>query len=276
MTVSKDYTTKKLRLLYACKESKRFTDLIEEVDVSRAWLSEALKDLVEKGLVSKTSDDRYVLTEKGRAFIEEREVMELVREAIRKLGAETVKKNIEELLRKKITKAVSEVDLAEALIKLLRVWANITAYWLECSQPGLSKRISREELKAVAAIESVLRELGRKDQWWRTFRTLVPEADIMEDYYKLGVSAVIGMVDNFANLDSIIESADRELLNIKPVIDLLDTNLRNHILLLLDVIEERKKALEPFTAEKAGRKRCITTNIDKSEILAWFMGQSFP
>lgn len=96
---NKDYTTKKLKLLYACREPKRFTDLFEEVGVSKAWLSEALKDLAKKGFVSKTSDDRYVLTEKGRVFIEEREVMELVREAIRKLGAETVKKNIEEILR---------------------------------------------------------------------------------------------------------------------------------------------------------------------------------
>ena len=268
--------TKKQQLLAACKEPKRFTDLLGEVGVSKYWLSVALKELMHEGLIRKLPDGRYVITDEGKILAEETEVYELVREAIRKLGAETVKKNIEELLRKKITKAVSEVDLAEALIKLLRVWANITAYWLECSQPSLSKHISREELKAVAAIESVLRELGRKDQWWRTFRTLVPEADIMEDYYKLGVSAVIGMVDNFANLDNIIKSADQELSNIKPAIDLLDTNLRNHILLLLDAIEERKKALEPFTAEKAGRKRCITTNIDKSEILAWFMGQSFP
>jgi Mn-dependent DtxR family transcriptional regulator len=103
MTVSKDYITKKLRLLFACKEPKRFTDLIDEVNVSRAWLSVALKELIRKGLIRKLPDGRYVITDEGKMLAEETEVYELVREAIRTLGAETVKKSVEELLKKRVT-----------------------------------------------------------------------------------------------------------------------------------------------------------------------------
>jgi DNA-binding HxlR family transcriptional regulator len=277
MAVSRDRTTKKLRLLYACKEPKRFTELIEEVDVSRAWLSEALRDLIKKGLIAKTPDDRYILTEKGRALIEEREVMELVREAVRALGAETVKRSVEELLKKRVAKAVSEVELADALIRLLRVWANVTAYWLACTPFALSKRVSGEEMRAVAAVESVLRELGKKERWWQAFRTLVPEADMMEDHHRIGVAPVIGMVENFARPERIVRFAEEELQGIKTKVDVMDTSLREPVLLLLSKIEERKRALEQLFAEETGKKRHFEGgDAFPSDVLAWFMRQSPP
>jgi len=277
MAVGRDRTTKKLKLLYACKEPKRFTELIEEVDVSRAWLSEALRDLTKRGLLAKTPDDRYVLTEKGRAFIEEREVMELVREAVRVLGAETVKRGVEELLKKRVAKAVSEVELADALIRLLRVWANVTAYWLAYTPFALSKRVSGEEMRAVAAVESVLRELGKKERWWQAFQTLVPEVKMMEQYHRIGVAPVIGMVENFARPERIVRFAEEELRSVKTKVDVLDTSLREPVLLLLSKIEERKRVLEQLLAEETGRKKRVEiSGIFPSDALAWFMGQSLP
>jgi len=93
---------KRQRVFIACREPKRFTDLLVEVGMSKNYLSQVLKELENEGLIRKLPDRRYVVTDKGRALAEKLaedvEVIELVMKAVNLRGAEVVKKCIEGLL----------------------------------------------------------------------------------------------------------------------------------------------------------------------------------
>ncbi len=54
------------KILEAAKSPQRWTDLLRATDVTPKRLLDLLNDLSDKGLITKDSDGRYVLTERGR------------------------------------------------------------------------------------------------------------------------------------------------------------------------------------------------------------------
>ena len=54
------------KILEAAKSPQRWTDLLRATDVTPKRLLELLNDLSDKGLITKDSDGKYVLTERGR------------------------------------------------------------------------------------------------------------------------------------------------------------------------------------------------------------------
>lgn len=236
----------------------RFKELLAASGLSDVGLIKALKDLQRRGIIRKLPDGRYVLTDEGRRVVEELEVYELVREAIRRYDAETVRKHVEKLLKSRIAAAVAETEVAETLIRILRAWALITPLWVVYCE-NRRARASERERRAVAAVEGVLRKLGG-DKWYEKFSTLLNsnEREGIEAERGSGIP-VCGLAPSlltWEKIRGIPGRVDEELAAIKQErLNLLDTELRQHLLFLLRAIEERKRGLEQVLRKLEKRKR---------------------
>ncbi len=69
---NKIYTLKRNLILEYCKTPKSFTELRDLTGMSDAGLSKALNDLIKKGYLQKTSDGKYVITDKVMQSYKER------------------------------------------------------------------------------------------------------------------------------------------------------------------------------------------------------------
>ncbi|WP_432518166.1 MarR family transcriptional regulator [Saccharolobus islandicus] len=69
---NKIYTVKRNLILEYCKTPKSFTELRDLTGMSDAGLSKALNDLIKKGYLQKTSDGKYVITDKVMQSYKER------------------------------------------------------------------------------------------------------------------------------------------------------------------------------------------------------------
>jgi DNA-binding HxlR family transcriptional regulator len=244
--------TKKHLLLVACREPKRFTDLLEEVGMSKNWLNQALKELESEGLIRKLPDGRYVVTEEGRVLAEklaeEVEVFELVKKAVRLYGAEAVKQKIQELLQKTISQVVAETEFAGTLVRLLRVWATVTGCWL-ISMPKPEMPSPEEKARELEAVEKVARVLAalRGERWWAHFKTMIPEAKLMERYYEKGVNPVLALAPWAVEGEprELAEKARGILDTLRPGgVSVLGTDLKDDAVYLLGLIERRLRELE--------------------------------
>ncbi|QXJ32071.1 MarR family transcriptional regulator [Saccharolobus shibatae] len=66
------YIVKRNLILEYCKTPRSFTELRKLTDMSDAGLSKALNDLVKEGYLQKTSDGKYVITDKVMQNYKER------------------------------------------------------------------------------------------------------------------------------------------------------------------------------------------------------------
>jgi len=112
-----------LKLILACKEPKRFSDLLKEIKFSTQGLSLALKKLQEEGILTKT-DKGYVLTEKGRAICEEIEVYQLLKKALEIVSAKEIKATLD--LAMHLNRFDREVNLIKLYIILLHLKAYVS------------------------------------------------------------------------------------------------------------------------------------------------------
>ena len=79
-----------LKLLYACQEPKRFSELREILKVSKVTLYEHLKKLQSLGYLEKTSEGHYILTKEGRKALAELEAIEIARDIVELSGEKGV------------------------------------------------------------------------------------------------------------------------------------------------------------------------------------------
>jgi len=216
-------------ILLACRTPRRFAELMREAGVSRAWLAEAVKKLIEEGLLEKLPDGSYALTEKGRELAEAAEVEVLVGEAVERRVVSALKAEIERLFT------------VEAAVKVLRAWAMATAAWKWVCQPDA--KASDEEKRAVMVLEAYLKLLGG-DAWWRRYSLLLPSrvVDRMNDIYEAGRNPIIALAAPKENVPS--EAA--ELLSSVPQrgVEALPEEAKSTLLYLANLAEERVKALK--------------------------------
>jgi DNA-binding HxlR family transcriptional regulator len=230
---------KKSLILLACRTPRRFTELMREAKVSRAWLAEALKELVEEGLLEKLPDGRYVLTERGKELAEAAEIEALTRWGIQRGLAEVLKIELKKLLA------------AEAAIKVLRAWAMATATWRLVCRPDA--KASDEEKRAVAASEIYLELLGG-ETWWKRYSLLLPSgvAARMDAIHGAGRKPIIALA---ATRENVARQVEELLASLPPeAFEILEEQVRPHLLLLARLAEERVKELkEKATLEKLGK-----------------------
>jgi DNA-binding HxlR family transcriptional regulator len=230
---------KKSLILLACRTPRRFTELMREARVSRAWLAEALKELVEEGLLEKLPDDRYVLSDKGKMVAETVEAETLLAEAAERGVVAALKTEIERLFT------------VEAVVKVLRAWAVTTMAWKWVCKPDA--KASDEEKRAVMLLEAYLKLLGG-ETWWRRYSLLLPSEVVerMNDIYEAGRNPIYALVGTKGN----IIIAAKEPLGSIPArgVEKLPNEVRSALLLLARLAEERLKELEDKSIlEKFGR-----------------------
>lgn len=226
-------------ILLACRTPRRFAELMREAGVSRAWLAEAVKKLIEEGLLEKLPDGSYVLTEKGRELAEAAEVEVLVGEAAERRVVSALKAEIERLFT------------VEAAVKVLRAWAVATAAWKWVCKPDA--KASDEEKRAVMLFEAYLKLLGG-ETWWKRYSLLLPSEVVerMNDIYEAGRNPIYALVGTKGN----IIIAAKEPLGSIPArgVEKLPDEVRSALLLLARLAEERLKELEDKSIlEKFGR-----------------------
>lgn len=237
-----------LVILRLCETPQRYTTLKAATNLSDAGLYKKLEMLVKKGWIRKLPDGSYVLTDAGRSALEEIDTLEIVREAMKRYGASAVKEAVTQIMSKRIEEAVTEVEIVETLVRVLRAWATITAFWLS----SLEKRehplqsIGDEERRALSIIETALRKIGG-EQWYRKHSLLLypHERELIEEHGgRAGVALPIIAFVLEGRREDVLSSVERELGAIRQErLSLLETPLRGAILTLLRLVDERKREL---------------------------------
>jgi len=239
------------RVLAACREPKRFTELLRETGLSKAWLAELLKNLVEEGLLEKLPDGRYVLTEEGKEVLEKfavsLEAEELLQESLERGYAAAVKKELEGVLK--------PVFAVEAVIRVLRAWAMATALWRWLSAGRV--RADAEEKRAVAMLETVLRQLGG-EEWWKRFAIFLPSwiVERMNELYKEGKNPLLALAAPVERTPREVKELLKDIppRGIEALTEFFGEEIQYHLQLLAHLAKERAAEVAKLsTKEKLGK-----------------------
>jgi DNA-binding HxlR family transcriptional regulator len=118
------YSQTKIRILEEVLEPKRFTDLLNNIGISKKNLGIHLNKLEEMGLIVKGQDGKYVLTDKGKEILETLQQTEALKKAAQLLADEDViREDFVEIKRsmapsKTFLTAVAPKGLVTPLVKI--------------------------------------------------------------------------------------------------------------------------------------------------------------
>lgn len=234
---------KTLILLKKCITPRRYVELLKLTNLSDRGLRVALKKLLNQGLITKNKDGLYILTEEGKRLVEELEAYELAGRLIKLVGADKVKK----LLASELTKS----ETVQNLILVLLNWRDITSIYfsmknddnndIDVFETRIIDLLPLEEKKLFQTLKTILSKLDRN--YLRNYIYLFDEserddilASIRDPFEPIWTGVYYPKFGLFDREMRKIEERER---NINP--NLLEPPLRDHVLRLLNIIEERKR-----------------------------------
>jgi len=243
---------KTLLIIKNCKNPASFTELKNRINISTQGLSLALKRLQQQGLITKNEEGRYVLTKEGRRFLEEIEAYELAGRLIKLVGADKVKK----LLASELTKS----ETVQNLILVLLNWRDITSIYFSIKEEddmyifetGVIYMLPLEEKKLFQTLKTILSKLDRN--YLRNYIYLFDEHD--RDDILSSIRDPFEPIWTGVSIDEVMRKIEERERNINP--DLLEPPLRDYVLRLLNIIEERKReVLKMWEKHREKRKTRI-------------------
>jgi len=215
-----------LTILNECRKPKRFSELSRAVNVSETALLKNLGRLMEKGLIKKTKDGYYILTEEGEKVLEKIEIFNLIEKVVKEISVEEIRANILLSLRRKVK------DRVMVLVPLYRalLCTRIICRYVE----GLEKYLD-EVNYLTGVIEEYLLSLFPKlfDHFYDSGISLRDLKKLSEEY-----------IDDVDRLDRLLTYAENTISNIKEVkLEVLTESEKKIAKEAIQIIEQIKKEL---------------------------------
>ncbi len=241
---------KTLILLKKCITPRRYVELLKLTNLSDRGLRVALKKLLNQGLITKNKDGLYILTEEGKRLVEELEAYELAGRLIKLVGADKVKK----LLASELTKS----ETIQNLILVLLNWRDITSIYfsmknddnndIDIFETRIIDLLPLEEKKLFQTLKTILSKLDRN--YLRNYIYLFDESE--RDDILSSICDPFEPIWTGVSIDEVMRKIEERERNINP--DLLEPPLRDYVLRLLNIIEERKREIKKFLENKDMKK----------------------